>query len=67
MTAARFYSPDGHMISQRGVRPDVEVKTVAKPLRDGSLPLEQVDPTLATGVSLLRDRKVVNVNRFLDN
>jgi len=67
LTTARFYSPDGHMISQRGVRPDVEVNTVAKPLIDGSLPLEQVDPTLAAGVSLLRDRKVVTVNRFLDN
>ncbi|MBA62141.1 MAG: peptidase S41 [Planctomycetaceae bacterium] len=65
LTTARFYSPDGHMISQRGVRPDKEVNTVGKPLADGSLPLEQVDPVLAAGVDLLRDRKVVTVNRFL--
>ena len=67
LTTARFYSPDGHMISQRGVRPDIEVNTVAKPLIDGSLPLEQVDPTLAAGVTLLRDRKIVTAKRFLDN
>ncbi len=67
LTTARFYSPDGHMISQRGIRPDVEVNTVGKPLADGTLPVEQVDPTLATGLNLLRERKVVTVNRFLDN
>ena len=55
------------MISQRGVRPDMEVNTVGKPLADGSLPLEQVDPTLAAGISSLRDHKVLKVNRFLDN
>ena len=67
LTTARFYSPDGHMISQRGVRPDMEVNTVGKPLADGSLPLEQVDPTLAAGISFLRAHKVLKVNRFLDN
>ena len=67
LTTARFYSPNGHMISQRGVRPDIEVNTVAKPLLDGSLPLEQVDPTLAAGVSLLRDRKIVTAKRLLNN
>jgi len=65
LTTARFYSPDGHMISQRGVRPDVEVNTVGKPLADGTLPLAQVDPTLAAGVSLLRNHQVVTVNRLL--
>lgn len=65
LTTARFYSPDGHMISQRGVRPDIEVNTVGKPLADGTLPLAHVDPTLAAGVNLLRDRQVLTVNRFL--
>ncbi len=67
LTTARFYSPDGHMISQRGVRPDVEVNTVGKPLADGTLPVEQIDPTLAASISQLRDQKIVSVNRFLDN
>ena len=67
LTTARFYSPDGHMISQKGVHPDIEVSTVAKPLADGTLPVEQVDPILAAGINLLRERKVVSVNRLLDN
>ncbi|MEC7564570.1 MAG: S41 family peptidase [Planctomycetota bacterium] len=57
LTTARFYSPHGHQISQRGVLPDVEVRMLAKPLEDGTLPLAQSDPILFAGIEIVKSRK----------
>lgn len=35
LTTAKFYSPSGQAISERGVSPDVAIQTAAKPVLDG--------------------------------
>jgi len=59
LTTARFYSPDGHQISGRGVTPDVDVQMIAKPLEDGTLPLSQADPILFAGIEIVKGRRQI--------
>ena len=55
LTTAKFYSPNGHAISGRGVTPDVLVQQVNKPpVAVGNLPKAVADPVLDTAVKLLR-------------
>ena len=55
LTTAKFYSPNGHAISGRGVTPDVVVQKANKlPVADGNRPKLVTDPVLDTAVSLLR-------------
>ena len=55
LTTAKFYSPNGHAISGRGVTPDVLVQQVNKPpVAVGGLPKAVADPVLDTAVKLLR-------------
>ena len=55
LTTAKFYSPSGQPISNRGVTPDVVVQRVAKPELTvaGPRPVP-ADPTLDTALQLLR-------------
>ncbi len=55
LTTAKFYSPSGQPISNRGVTPDVLVQRVAKPELTvaGPRPVP-ADPTLDTALQLLR-------------
>ena len=55
LTTAKFYSPNGHAISGRGVTPDVLVQQVSKPpVAIGAAPKMVADPVLDTAVKLLR-------------
>ena len=62
LTTAKFYSPSGQAISDRGVEPDVVVKAsadtfVAKPL-DGLLPVadQDRDPALTASLQIARQQ-----------
>jgi len=62
LTTAKFYSPSGQAISQRGVEPDVEVKAadqtlVAKPT-DGLTPVavQDRDPALTASLDIARQQ-----------
>lgn len=62
LTTAKFYSPSGQPISDRGVAPDVEVKAanqtiVAKPIDDRIPSAEQTgDPALTAGLQIARQQ-----------
>ncbi|MEX1026803.1 MAG: S41 family peptidase, partial [Candidatus Paceibacterota bacterium] len=62
LTTAKFYSPSGQPISDRGVVPDVEVKAsdqtiVAKPVDDRVPTAEQSrDPALTAGLQIARQQ-----------
>jgi carboxyl-terminal processing protease len=59
LTTAKFYSPSGRAISNRGVSPDVPARVAAKPLADGQLVIEQdaaQDVVLNQAVQLARSR-----------
>lgn len=57
LTTAKFYSPSGQAISQRGVSPDVEVRSTLKP---GTVPVklgsEQDDAALKAGLQVARQQ-----------
>jgi carboxyl-terminal processing protease len=56
LTTAKFYSPSGQPIAQRGVTPDVAVHTVKKPLTQGeSLATPADDPVLNAALQLARN------------
>jgi carboxyl-terminal processing protease len=56
LTTAKFYSPDGHEISQRGVYPDLVVRTANKPLTAGGTPSPGAeDPILNAGLQVARN------------
>ncbi|PQO44084.1 peptidase S41 [Blastopirellula marina] len=50
LTTAKFYSPSGQAISNRGVTPDVVVRNVAKPLEGGVILETKTDATLDAGL-----------------
>jgi carboxyl-terminal processing protease len=58
LTTAKFYSPNGHPISNVGVTPDVKVRTAAKPLAGqastAGVGVAEDDHVLATGVQEAR-------------
>jgi carboxyl-terminal processing protease len=57
LTTAKFYSPNGQAISQRGVQPTVPIQMVAKPVSDESPPLattSQVDVVLEASLQRVR-------------
>jgi carboxyl-terminal processing protease len=56
LTTAKFYSPSGQPISNRGVSPDPEylIHQVAKPLPDGTILPTTEDPVIAAGVEVAR-------------
>lgn len=55
LTTAKFFSPSGQAISDRGVSPDVEVRTTAKPIigEDGAPgTASDTDPVLQAGLQI---------------
>ena len=51
LTTAKFYSPKGQPISQRGVRPDIKVQQTLKPVLDhANPPADSADAVLNTGI-----------------
>lgn len=54
LTTAKFYSPDGTTISQRGVRPDVPVQLVARPAGDNGAVSKKTDDALRVGMEIAR-------------
>lgn len=60
LTTAKFYSPSGQAISQRGVTPDVEVRSAAKPVVDEQgepISVEnEVDSVLQAGLQIARNQ-----------
>ncbi len=60
LTTAKFYSPSGQAISDRGVTPDLEVRTVAKPLVDDAgepiVAAKEVDSVLQAGLQVARNQ-----------
>ena len=56
LTTAKFFSPDGHAISQRGIYPDLAVRTAKRPLADGSQPVDSdEDPVLKAALQVARN------------
>ena len=60
LTTAKFFSPNGHPFSKVGVKPDVEVRQVAK-IGESQSPLAPVaadkdDPVVAAAIQLARER-----------
>lgn len=53
LTTAKFYSPDGTTIAQRGVTPDVPVRTAARPADAGS-GSQSADDILRVGLEIAR-------------
>lgn len=59
LTTAKFYSPSGQPISQRGVSPDVVVHTTAKPAPESVVAdpdQERDDPYLKAGLQVARQQ-----------
>jgi len=57
LTTAKFYSPSGHAIADRGVHPDIVVQATAKPAGDPSedgVRLGAVDAALNAGLQVAR-------------
>jgi carboxyl-terminal processing protease len=67
LTTAKFFSPLDHSYSGVGVRPDVEVQQVAKPVVDANGQVSQVDDgndaPLEAAVRLSRDQLAGKYNR----
>jgi carboxyl-terminal processing protease len=58
LTTARFYSPSGQPISQRGISPDLIVQTTRKPMLDNpSSPPDEVDVVLQSAVQHVRNQQ----------
>jgi len=56
LTTAKFYSPSGQPIAQRGVTPDVAVHTAKKPVAQGeTLATPADDPVLNAALQLARN------------
>lgn len=55
LTTAKFYSPNGTEISQRGVMPNVNVEVAAKPAEDGYTG-ESTDAILRSGIQVARTK-----------
>ena len=56
LTTAKFYSPNGHAISQRGVYPDLAVRTANRPVSDGSQSADSdEDPVLKAALQVARN------------
>ncbi|MEQ8788239.1 MAG: S41 family peptidase [Pirellulaceae bacterium] len=56
LTTAKFYSPSGQAISDRGVSPDIVVHSVAKPALYGQPVDPQQDPVLKAGMDVARQQ-----------
>jgi C-terminal processing protease CtpA/Prc len=57
LTTAKFFSPNGQPISQRGVQPDVLVSSAAKPDLDaGGTIQSDDDPVLRAGLQQARSQ-----------
>ena len=57
LTTAKFYSPHGHPISDRGVQPDFVVRATAKPDNaTGESPADNTDVVLNAGVQIARQQ-----------
>lgn len=56
LTTAKFYSPSGQAISQRGVTPDVVVRTVAKPVAEDTAASSKQDAVLDAAIEYARLR-----------
>ncbi len=55
LTTAKFYSPSGRAIADRGVQPDIVVQATAKPAAEGSNPVAApVDSILDAGLQVAR-------------
>ncbi|MBN2296690.1 MAG: S41 family peptidase [Pirellulales bacterium] len=54
LTTAKFYSPNGRPYSLVGVKPDIQVQTVAKPIAESGTVATQYDPVLAAAVDALK-------------
>ncbi len=56
LTTAKFYSPEGYAISQRGVYPDLTVRTTKKPAANGSVAVAgDEDPALKAALQVARN------------
>ncbi len=59
LTTAKFYSPNGQPISNIGVKPDIVVHQVEKPLLTiGTKPIPEQDPILRAGIDAARQKIV---------
>lgn len=56
LTTAKFYSPNGHPISGRGVSPDVAVRDTAKPVVGGDALTSAEDAILNSGLQVSRQQ-----------
>jgi carboxyl-terminal processing protease len=60
LTTAKFYSPSGQAISERGVSPDIVVQRTARPALDGSTPPAEAeapeDATLSAALQVARQQ-----------
>jgi carboxyl-terminal processing protease len=56
LTTAKFYSPSGQAISDRGVSPNVVVRSAAKPVLYGQKINPQQDPVLKAGMDVARQQ-----------
>ncbi|MEA1950710.1 MAG: S41 family peptidase [Planctomycetota bacterium] len=54
LTTAKFFSPNGRPYSLVGVKPDIQVHTVAKPIDESGTTDNQHDPVLAAAVNALK-------------
>jgi carboxyl-terminal processing protease len=68
LTTAKFYSPSGQPISNRGVTPDIVVSAksqhmVARPTSDGNLVPGAEDPTLEAALKVARQSGNYQVRR----
>jgi carboxyl-terminal processing protease len=55
LTTAKFYSPSGQAISNRGVHPDIVVQSVARPA-DGQLLADSEDVALRAALNAAREQ-----------
>ncbi|MBX3418250.1 MAG: PDZ domain-containing protein [Pirellulaceae bacterium] len=60
LTTAKFYGPKGDSINQIGVKPDVEVRSAARPDYDGQLQPVGDDQVLQTAISYARQNSSPN-------
>lgn len=58
LTTAKFYSPKGYAISHRGVSPDVDVRSAAKPIGNVLTNGEQDDPVLKAALQVARQQQL---------
>jgi carboxyl-terminal processing protease len=56
LTTAKFYSPNGQPYSLIGVKPDIQVQTVAKPIAESGNANAHHDQALEAAVDVLKQR-----------